>query len=67
MTLEPCLMCMGAIVLARIERLVFGALTRRQAAGSLYDISKDKRLNQGRGDDRVMVRNRQLLKDFFLL
>lgn len=45
-TLEPCLMCIGAIVLARIDRLVFGAFDPKAGAvGSLYDVSKDKRLN----------------------
>ncbi|MBI2889966.1 MAG: nucleoside deaminase [Nitrospirae bacterium] len=44
-TLEPCIMCVGAILLARIPRLVFGARDERAgAAGSLYDIPKDKRL-----------------------
>lgn len=45
-TLEPCVMCMGAIMLSRIPRLVFGALDPKAGAcGSLYDISKDLRLN----------------------
>jgi len=45
-TLEPCLMCMGAMVLARIERLVYGCRDPKAgAAGSLYDISSDQRLN----------------------
>ncbi len=45
-TLEPCLMCMGAVILARIPRLVFGAFDPKAGAcGSLYDISGDTRLN----------------------
>ena len=45
-TLEPCAMCAGAIVLARIERLVFGALDPKAGAcGSLWDIPRDARLN----------------------
>ncbi|MFH1953283.1 MAG: tRNA adenosine(34) deaminase TadA [Pseudomonadota bacterium] len=45
-TIEPCLMCMGAAVNARIARLVFGAYDPKAgAAGSLYDVSRDDRLN----------------------
>jgi tRNA(adenine34) deaminase len=45
-TLEPCLMCMGAIIQARIDRVVFATFDPKAGAcGSLYDISKDLRLN----------------------
>lgn len=45
-TLEPCAMCAGAMVLARIQRLVFGARDPKAgAAGSLMDIVRDLRLN----------------------
>lgn len=45
-TLEPCTMCAGAIVLSRIERLVFGAWDARAGAvGSLWDVVRDRRLN----------------------
>ena len=45
-TLEPCLMCMGAILLARIDTVVFGCFDPKAgAAGSLYDLSDDARLN----------------------
>ena len=45
-TLEPCLMCMGALIQARIERLVFGCYDPKTGAcGSLYNLSHDKRLN----------------------
>jgi tRNA(adenine34) deaminase len=45
-TLEPCLMCAGAMVLARIERLVFGAADPKAGACvSLYSIPTDERLN----------------------
>lgn len=45
-TLEPCPMCAGALVLARIERLVFGAFDPKAGAcGTLYNIPQDPRLN----------------------
>jgi tRNA(adenine34) deaminase len=45
-TLEPCCMCAGAMVLARVERLVYGAPDPRGgAAGSLYNVVQDERLN----------------------
>ena len=45
-TLEPCTMCAGAIVLARLDRLVFGAYDARAGAvGSLWDVVRDRRLN----------------------
>lgn len=45
-TLEPCTMCAGAIVLARAARLVFGAWDPKAGAvGSLWDVVRDRRLN----------------------
>ncbi len=45
-TLEPCAMCAGAMVLARIDRLVLGAADPKAGAvGSLMDLSQDPRLN----------------------
>ena len=45
-TLEPCTMCIGAAILARVDRLVFGAFDPKSGAvGSLYDIASDERLN----------------------
>lgn len=45
-TLEPCVMCMGAIILSRIPTVVFGCHDPKGgAAGSLYDLSDDARLN----------------------
>ncbi len=45
-TLEPCPMCAGALVLARLDRLVYGCSDPKTGAcGSLYDIARDGRLN----------------------
>jgi tRNA(adenine34) deaminase len=45
-TLEPCAMCCGALVLARVDRLVFGAADPKAGfAGSLGDLVRDPRLN----------------------
>jgi tRNA(adenine34) deaminase len=45
-TLEPCTMCAGALVLARVARLVFGAWDPKAGAvGSLWDVVRDRRLN----------------------
>lgn len=67
-TLEPCPMCMGAILLARVERLVFGCFDPKAgAAGSLYDLTNDRRFNH-----RVVVTSgirgeecSAMLSDFF--
>jgi len=45
-TLEPCVMCAGAVVLSRVSRLVYGAADPKAgAAGSLWDVVRDRRLN----------------------
>jgi tRNA(adenine34) deaminase len=45
-TLEPCTMCAGAAVLARVDRLVYGAVDPKAGAvGSLWDVVRDPRLN----------------------
>jgi tRNA(adenine34) deaminase len=67
-TVEPCIMCMGAIVHARISRVVFGATDPKWgAAGSLYNVAEDDRLNH-----RVEIIAgvcaedcRRLIQDFF--
>ena len=44
-TLEPCLMCAGALLQARVSRVVFGAWDDKAgAAGSVYDVVRDRRL-----------------------
>ncbi|MGC0330959.1 tRNA(adenine34) deaminase [Streptomyces sp. SAI-170] len=45
-TLEPCTMCAGAIVLSRVDRVVYGARDDKAGAtGSLWDVVRDRRLN----------------------
>jgi tRNA(adenine34) deaminase len=67
-TLEPCAMCAGASVLARLERLVYGAPDPRAgAAGSMWDLVRDPRLNH-RLEVRSGVRAEEcgaLLQAFF--
>ena len=67
-TLEPCTMCAGALVLARVSRLVFGAWEPKTGAvGSLWDVVRDRRLNHrpevyaGILEDECAA----LLRDFF--
>ena len=69
-TIEPCVMCMGAIIHARVARLVYGAPDPKWgAAGSLYDIARDARLNH----QPVIVSGvceadcRAIIQDFFKL
>ena len=67
-TLEPCAMCAGAIVLARISRLIYGADDPKAGAcGSLYNIPQDSRLNhQVQISSGVLADEAgQLLSDFF--
>jgi tRNA(adenine34) deaminase len=67
-TIEPCAMCMGAALQARVARLVYGcADPKAGAAGSLYDLASDRRLNH-----RIAVTSgvsaaaaRELLQRFF--
>ncbi len=67
-TLEPCLMCMGALLQARVGRLVFASMDPKAGAcGSLFDLSQDKRLNH-----RMEVKSgvlekecSEILSDFF--
>ena len=67
-TLEPCPMCAGALVLARIDRLIFGCYDPKAGAcGSLYNIPKDKRLNHNIETTSGILEAdcAELLQDFF--
>jgi tRNA(adenine34) deaminase len=67
-TCEPCIMCMGALLQARIKRIVFGCLDPKAGAcGSLYDLSNDPRLNHQIEVVSGVLADEcaQLLKDFF--
>ncbi len=67
-TLEPCSMCAGAVVLARIPRVVFGAWDEKAgAAGSVFDILRERRLNHW-AEVYAGIREQEcaaLLRDFF--
>lgn len=67
-TLEPCVMCAGAIVAARIPRVVFGAWDEKVgAAGSAYDILRDARLGKPIEVIPEVLGDQcqKILKDFF--
>jgi len=68
-TLEPCTMCAGALVAARVERLVFGAFDEKAGAvASLWDVVRDRRLNHRPEVVSGVLANEsaELLRDFFL-
>ena len=67
-TLEPCAMCAGAIVLARLPRLVFGATDPKAgAAGSVLDVLDEPRLNHRPQVERGLLADEcaELLRSFF--
>ena len=67
-TLEPCSMCAGAMVLARLPRLVYAAVDPKAgAAGSIVDITRHHRLNHQIQVERGLYAEEaaQLLQDFF--
>jgi tRNA(adenine34) deaminase len=67
-TLEPCTMCAGALVLGRLDRLVYGCTDPKAGAcGSLYDIVRDERLNHRLAVTAGVLADdcSKLLQDFF--
>ncbi len=67
-TLEPCAMCAGALVLARVKRLVFGASDPKAGAcGTLYNIIQDERLNHRLEvvSGIMAAESQSLLQEFF--
>ena len=66
-TLEPCTMCAGATVLARVDRLVFGAYDAKAGAvGSIWDVVRDRRLNhRPEGIGGVLAEESTALLDAF--
>ena len=67
-TLEPCTMCAGALVLARVSRVVFGAWDPKAGAvGSLWDVVRDRHLNHRPEVVGGVLADEcgALLKDFF--
>ena len=67
-TLEPCVMCAGAAINARIKRIVFGAPDMKAGAtGSLYNVASDPRLNHNPELQHGVraAESAQLLQDFF--
>ena len=67
-TLEPCAMCAGALVLARMERLVYGAADPKAGAcGSLFTITEDSRLNHRVTTEAgvLAAEAAELLREFF--
>jgi tRNA(adenine34) deaminase len=67
-SLEPCTMCAGALVLARVGRLVYGADDPRAGAvGSLWDVVRDRRLNHRPEVVRGVLAEESagLLREFF--
>ncbi|MDY0362045.1 MAG: tRNA adenosine(34) deaminase TadA [Desulforegulaceae bacterium] len=68
-TIEPCIMCMGAIIHSRINKVVFGAFDHKWGGcGSLYSFQENKNLNHRPEIVSGILENecKKLLQDFFL-
>ena len=67
-TLEPCIMCMGAIIHARVKRIIFGAKDAKWGGvNSLYTMAEDKRLNHNPKIISGVCENqaKKIIQDFF--
>ena len=67
-TMEPCVMCIGAVILARVKRVVFGVRDPKAGAcGSIFNIPLDRRLNHHVEvvGGILQEESRQLLQEFF--
>jgi tRNA(adenine34) deaminase len=67
-TIEPCLMCAGAMIQARVEKVIYGAADSKAGAlGSLYDVSQDRRMNHCFDVVRGVLETecRELMQKFF--
>lgn len=67
-TVEPCIMCMGALMHARVTRIVFGCHDPKfGACGSLYDLASDKRLNHNISVTSGLLEDKcaKIMSDFF--
>jgi len=67
-TIEPCVMCMGAVIHARVRRLIYGARDERAgAAGTVFDLTRDRNLNHRVELTAGVLEDacRSLMQDFF--
>ena len=67
-TIEPCVMCIGAMINARIAKLIFGARDEKAGAvGSIYDIGRDGRLNHRIEVQSGVLENEcaEVMREFF--
>ncbi|MDR1720789.1 MAG: tRNA adenosine(34) deaminase TadA [Endomicrobium sp.] len=69
-TIEPCIMCLGALINARIKRVTFGAFDRKAGACSAYRITEHKKFNHkieitGEKEKYLSSKCAEIIKDFF--